>query len=250
MNKQKFILLLLALAMMGGSALTLNHLRADQRLGRPGIKTAVIPGSRRLNVFLPERVLYYDSTNVPTDPGVLEGLPHDTSFAQRIYAATNDDADQLDFMVVLMGTDRTSIHKPQFCLQGSGWDFNDEDSRPDTIRISSPRPYDLPVTKMSMTRPVNEAGQTATVSGIYVYWFVADGQITGSHWTRMWSSATHLLRTGELQRWAYIGCLGVCRPGQEAATYARMKKFIAACVPEFQLTAGPGASAPAQTASR
>jgi hypothetical protein len=252
MNKQKLILLLLALAMIGGTAATLNRLKANQKLGRPGIKTAPIPGSPRLAISLPEHVLQYDSTDVPTDTNALEGLPHDTSFAQRIYDSPNDNSDELQMMVVLMGTDRTSIHKPQFCLQGAGWDFDDHDSRPDTIRIQSPHAYDLPVTKMMMTRPETGNGRTTTISGIYVYWFVADGQLTGSHFDRMWSSARHLLQTGELQRWAYVGCLGVCLPGQENATYERMKRFIAASVPEFQLTTGPEVAGmpPAQTASR
>ena len=258
MNKQKWILLVLALAMVGGTAATLNRLKAGQRLGRPGIVTTPIPGSPRLALTLPEHVLDYDSTNIAINQGALEGLPHDTSFAQRIYytpeaSTPKGEFEPLQMMVVLMGTDRTSIHKPQFCLQGAGWDFDDHDSRPDTIRVQSPHPYDLPVTKMSMTRPEVVDGQNSTISGIYVYWFVADGQLTGNHFTRMWSSAKHLLQTGELQRWAYVGCLGVCRTGEEKATYERMKQFIAASVPGFQLTTGPklvADSAPAQTASR
>jgi hypothetical protein len=253
MNRQQWTLLLVAFAMICGAAAALTRLKADQKLGRPGINTAAIPGSQRLAIPLPEHVLYYDSTNVPTNPGVLEGLPHDTSFAQRVYSAPQDQSDLLELMVVLMGTDRTSIHKPQFCLKGSGWDFDDENSRPDMVRIQRPHPYDLPVTKMLMSRTVmTEDGDAVKFSGIYVYWFVADHQLTGSHFTRMWSTASHLLRTGELQRWAYVGCLGVCRPGEENATYERMKRFIAASVPEFQKTTGPdlAVATPAQTASR
>jgi hypothetical protein len=253
MNRQKWILFAVALVMIGGTAAALTRVKAGLKLGRPGINATTIPNSQRLAVSLPERVLYYDSTNVPTDPGALEGLPHDTSFAERDYASPTNDADHMVMMIVLMGTDRTSIHKPQFCLQGAGWDFDDHDSKPDTIRIQSPHPYDLPVTRMIMTRPEKLAnGENITVSGIYVYWFVADGQLTGSHFKRMWSGAAHLLRTGELQRWAYVGCLSACRSGDEDAMYERMKKFIAASVPEFQKTTGPEVTgqSPAQTASR
>jgi len=45
-----------------------------------------------------------------------------------------------------------------------------------------------------------------------------------------------------LQRWAYISCFAVCLPGQEEATFERLKKFIAASVPEFQLTPKPVAA--------
>lgn len=246
MNKQKWIYLIVALVMMAGAGAMLTRLKASQKLGRPGIKTSPIAESIRLNVYLPKEVLHYDSTNIPTDPGVLEGLPHDTSFGQRLYQATNDPLDWLQLMAVLMGTDRTSIHKPQFCLKGSGWDFDEQHTTPDVVRVQKPYPYDLPVTRIVMSRVDINSG--VTYHGIYIYWFVADGQLTGSHFTRMWNTATHLLKTGELHRWAYIGCLGVCRPGEEDATYERMKKFIAAAVPEFQLTTGAQVQDGAQAA--
>jgi len=52
----------------------------------------------------------------------------------------------------------------------------------------------------------------------------------------MWWMARDLIRTGVLQRWAYVSYLAICEPGQEDATFERMKTFIAASVPEFQLT--------------
>jgi hypothetical protein len=50
--------------------------------------------------------------------------------------------------------------------------------------------------------------------------------------------ARDVLFTGELDRWAYITFFSVCAPGQEDATFERMKKLIAAAVPEFQLVPG------------
>jgi hypothetical protein len=51
--------------------------------------------------------------------------------------------------------------------------------------------------------------------------------------------AGELLKTGTLQRWAYISCFSVCKPGDEEATFERLKKFIAASAPEFQLASEP-----------
>ncbi len=87
MNKQKWIILVVALAMIGGAGVTLNRLKGNQRLGLPGIKTEPIANSSRLDVYLPEQVLNYDSVVVPTDTNILNGLPHDTSFVQRFYAS-------------------------------------------------------------------------------------------------------------------------------------------------------------------
>jgi hypothetical protein len=49
------------------------------------------------------------------------------------------------------------------------------------------------------------------------------------------SMLVHQLTSGELQRWAYVSFFTVCRPGQEDATFARIKPLITAAVPEFQL---------------
>ena len=75
--------------------------------------------------------------------------------------------------------------------------------------------------------------------GIFVYWFVADDQITADHNQRMWWMARDMIRKGVLQRWAYVTLFSVCLPGQEEATYERMKGFIASAVPTFQLATRP-----------
>jgi hypothetical protein len=78
------------------------------------------------------------------------------------------------------------------------------------------------------------------LKGVYVFWFVADGdEYTARHWQRMWWMARDLLRTGVLQRWAMISYFTVCTPGQEEAAFDRLKKFIAASAPEFQLVPRP-----------
>jgi len=41
---------------------------------------------------------------------------------------------------------------------------------------------------------------------------------------------------------AYVACLSFCYPGQEEATYARIKELISATVPEFQLATGEPAT--------
>ena len=81
-------------------------------------------------------------------------------------------------------------------------------------------------------------GQTATVNGVYVYWYVADKAISGDPTgaERMWSMAKKLLQTGELQRWAYVTFLTTCPPGQEDTAFARLREFISAAVPDFQIT--------------
>ncbi len=99
--------------------------------------------------------------------------------------------------------------------------------------MTRPRPYDLPVTKLTLSP--GKPGTMDGLHGVYVYWFVADHEYTREHWQRMWWMAKDLLQTGVLQRWAYITYFAVCAPGQEDATFERLSKMIAASVPEFQL---------------
>ena len=77
-----------------------------------------------MKINLPERVLDFTSTNVPEPKVVLGYLPPDTSYAERIYTAP--DGFWVQNTVILMGADRTSIHKPDYCLPGQGWTIRDK----------------------------------------------------------------------------------------------------------------------------
>jgi hypothetical protein len=74
---------------------------------------------------------------------------------------------------------------------------------------------------------------------VFVYWFVAENQLTANHRQMLWWMGRDLLRTGVLQRWGYVTYFAVCAPGQEEATFLRMSQLISAAVPEFQLTPAP-----------
>jgi len=237
-KRAQWIVAGVALALMAGGAGALVRMKAGHRLGAPGVKTQPIPDSVRLEVLLPERVADFDSQPVETTAEVLNTLPPDTSFGQRRYQAPDGFETLLN--VVLMGTDRTSLHQPQFCLTGGGWHIDREEVT--QVRINGRPPYDLPAMKLTTSREATVNGQTVPLRGLYVYWFVCDGAYTARHGERMWWMARELLRSGMLQRWAYVTCFSVCAPGGEEATYRRMEQFLSAAVPEFQLT--PPAASP------
>jgi hypothetical protein len=245
---------------MGGVVLTIvaavaaflatQHSR--QKLGTPGVRTETAPmyyfelppstnppaiiTNNPHRVYLPAQVLDFRSQLMPISGQTVATLPKDTVFGHRVYAQSNGL--QLDCQVVLMGADRSSIHKPQYCLKGSGFTWTAEE--PATIRISRPHPYDLPVMKLKLRRETrDEKGAVRTDGGVFVYWFVADGELTAQHSERMWWMARDMLKTGVLQRWAYVIVWAPCVPGAEDATFEGLKTFIAAAVPEFHLTAGP-----------
>ena len=238
MNRQKCLMLLAVLGLLGGTAYSLVRMNHNQRLGPPAVKNSPLPNSKVcVQVDLPERVLDYTSEALPLDKIVLDMLPKDTSFGQRLYRASDGFRVQLN--VVLMGSDRTSLHKPQLCLRGSGWII--QETLPETISMTRPIPYELPVTRLKVLP--EKAEEAADRQGSYVYWFVAEDELTREHWQRMWWMARDLLTTGVLQRWAYVSCIVQYPPGHDEAAMARLRTFLTAAVPEFQLTP----KAPAKT---
>jgi hypothetical protein len=232
MKNQKWILLFVALALIAGTAFLLVRLKNHPRIGRPGILGADIPGSLAMKIALPEKVLDFTSTNVPEPEVVLGYLPKDTSYTERNYKASDGFAVQAT--IVLMGADRTSIHNADYCLRGQG--LNPDAKSVVNIPIAGPQPYQMPVAEWKVSGVFQQPdGQKAKVAGVYVFWFVADGDETPGHFEMMKRLGLNLLRTGVLQRWAYVSYFSQCEPGQEDAAFAKMEKLIAASVPEFQM---------------
>jgi hypothetical protein len=113
-----------------------------------------------------------------------------------------------------------------------------------TIPVERPGRYELPVMKLTATGVRGTGAGRKTVRAIYVYWFVADNELSADHFQRVLWMARDLIFTGTLQRWAYVSCLAIGDPGQEEAIFQRIKQFIGASVPEFQLTSGPSSGIP------
>jgi hypothetical protein len=232
MNRQKGLVLLITLALMAGTVGALTWLKGRQKLGQPGIIAAPIPESVMMKIDLPERVLDYDSTNVPESEVELNYFPKDTSYARRLYQAS--DGFGASATVILMGTDRTSIHRPDYCLLGQGWRIDKKAEV--NIPIAGTSPYELPAMKWFMTKTIEAPdGRRQELRGLYVFWFVANNEQTTSNVQLQYYLVRDLLFTGILQRWAYISYFSVCAPGQEDAAFERMEKLIAASVPAYQL---------------
>jgi hypothetical protein len=251
MTRQSWSILITVLLLIGAVAMVLNTQRARQKIGQPGVKiiSEVTYGiergtandatrfvARTNSVFLPSRVLDYVSESIPVERVVLDTLPADTLFANRVYRRAGGF--DLNCQIVLMGSDRSSIHRPQHCLGGSGFTIVSQERT--TIPISAPVRYDLPVEKLTLRRNLRLAGgEQQSQGGIFVYWLVADNRLTADNQQRMWEISKEMLRSGTLQRWAYVICFAPCPPGREESVYEQMKDFLQAAVPEFQITPKP-----------
>ena len=236
MKNKKIILGAVALVAMVAVALLLTNSRMHRRLGEPGVKTQPLADSHNLEIMLPVSVPGYASQIITNGEATLQSyLPADTSFRVRGYQAGDGFWTQVS--VVLMGSDRTSIHRPEICLTGQGWEIDGAASKTEAVKMDRPQTYDLAVNKYVATKTFKDAsGNSQTIRGLYVFWYVDKNHLTASQTQWMfWLLPRDLLFHSVLERWAYISYFSVCAPGQEDATFERMKKFIATTVPEFQL---------------
>ena len=229
--------------MLVGVAYLLDSFKTHQRLGKPGLKL-----SKELlkdtdgkpvgtySVQMPDGIGGFRAETDPLPKIMLETLPPDTVYGQRRYVAK--DGFWMQSTVVLMGTDRSSIHKPQFCLTGQGWTI--VKSSLTNIPMDKPHRYELPIMRLDASKLFRTTeGKDRLYSGVYLYWFVSGDQLTADHLERQWWMARDLLTKGILQRWAYVTYFAPCAPGFEQVTFERMKNFLTEAVPTFQEIQGP-----------
>ena len=177
MYRQSKVAFAVALALIASTAVGLSRLQALQRLGTPGVKLVERVVCREdgqtigtNSVALPERVLNFESKEQPIAKVVWNWLPKDTTYAQRLYQAPDGFWTMAN--VVLMGTDRTSIHDPKYCLAGQGFQTLKEEF--DSVPIQEPHAYSLPVFKWTVQREATTPeGAKVPQSALYVFWFVA-----------------------------------------------------------------------------
>ncbi len=231
MNKSKIAVAVVLIGLIAVTGFGVSWLRAHQKIGAPAIKGETQPGTLVMKIDLPENVLGFSSSNYPPGDIVVQTLPKDTSMAARIYWDTNGFFSIGN--IILMGNDRSSIHKADYCLAGQG--FRPVKKEVATVRVDGPVPYEMPIAKWTVkgTRKKPD-GTTFEVNGVYAFWFAADGQQTVEHNERILWYYRDLLTKRTLQRWAYVSYQTFCHPGQEDQAFERMKELIAASIPEFQ----------------
>lgn len=238
MNRKALHLTIAALALTAGTGVLLVQLQGRQRLGAPAVRVTAEPllgekglTDRTRSVAIPRDLPGYAFQAMPVTDLELSYLPADTTFGRGLYTAA-DKSFEAQASVVLMGTDRTSIHRPEYCLVGQGWQITRRQER--VVPMSGAMREALPVQRFDAVATSDRDGRRRTYSGVYVFYFVADGRRTASHWERQWCMIRGLVLENELQRWAYVSFFTVCEPGDEDAAYGRLVRLIAACVPRLE----------------
>ncbi|HEY5653538.1 MAG TPA: hypothetical protein VIR63_04115 [Pontiella sp.] len=131
-----------------------------------------------------------------------EQLPEDTEFVKSAY--TNEVGTRLYTSIVLSGTARDSIHRPQRCLKGQGNTLDGEYTL--EVPLEGRDPLNIRVIKASRTFQTPEGPKP--YYSFYAYWFVGQDRETPHHLTRMFWLAWDRVVRSVANRWAYIAVQG------------------------------------------
>lgn len=162
-------------------------------------------------------------------------LPEDTEFAKRTYSDFSGNS--ISCQIVLSGGDRRSIHRPEACLPGQGW--NMLTNEPIDVVLDSGKT--LTVQKLRLSREVELSnGAKAVLPMLFLYWYVGNNFTTHDQLQRVLYSNLDLLLHNRVHRWAYVivsaPVLKGLVPGgmDEAQTLEKLENFIREAVPQFQ----------------
>ncbi len=158
-----------------------------------------------------------------------EVLPPDTSYSRRTYTALHRPGQQVFVSIVLSGRDRSSIHRPELCVEGQGWTI--QRSFAHRFRWPGPGGAELPATVLWVERV--SANRKLKVPSLMAYWFVGSDTVVATHGQRMLRGAWDRLRHGRADRWAYVLVQTDAWDG-EAAALARLQEVMDGTLPVFQ----------------
>ncbi|MFA5688392.1 MAG: exosortase-associated EpsI family protein [Kiritimatiellales bacterium] len=163
-----------------------------------------------------------------------DALPHDTQFVKSIY--TNEISDQVFVSIVLSGSERNSIHRPQRCLPGQGNTITA--TKYIKVPLEGRKPLDVCVLEIQR-RYSDKEGNPQTYYGYYAYWFIGQGRETASHYERMFWLAWDRVVRSVAHKWAYVAVSGDRKAAGE--TYqTEITEFVQKIYPQLLLDENEG----------
>ncbi len=158
-----------------------------------------------------------------------DALPHDTEFVKSIY--TNNASGQVFVSIVLSGRERSSIHRPERCLEGQGNTITKTKSL--KIPLEGRKPLKVEVLETTQNYRGKD-GEVLARHGYYAYWFVGQQRETPSHYERMFWLAWDRVVHSVAHRWAYIAVSGE-RDGESEDYQEEIINFVQILYPHLLL---------------
>lgn len=244
MNRSGLWMVLVLFLLMGGTAGACWYFKTHQVMGEPGVR--IVAGElynekgelvRTNRVDLPEDIDQIKSMPWPITIQELDWLPPDTTYGRRRYLAPGGHF-LSDLNVVVMGKDRTSIHKPQYCLPSGGFEISSEETITLPITLKDGSEQKAQLIRAGRTFK-NAEGQNQEIGALFFYYFVTDGQTTPDHVDMLWRISRELVLSGKTQRWGYVSMMTLYQPGREEEALEWSKELLKKAVPRFQFSAQP-----------
>jgi len=159
-------------------------------------------------------------------------LPADTRIVKRNYSC--GDGGMLAVSVVVSGASRLSIHRPEMCLPGQGFQILSTQSR--TLQLGQGRTLRVNVVQAARAgeRPIG-----------FLYWFVNARCETTSHWVRIFSDVWARCLHNRVNRWCMVTVFS-SQSAEDPATLRMLESFVAEWYPRMLCRAGTPRAQPGE----
>ena len=126
-------------------------------------------------------------------------LPADTEFAKKFYS--DGLGSDIHCQIVLAGSEKRSIHRPEVCLPAQGWTIKSGEVVP--VKLADGKT--LEVMKLTVSRPVTlNNGAQRELTSVFCYWFIGKNATTPHHFVRVLKTNLDMLLHNTNHRWAYV----------------------------------------------
>jgi hypothetical protein len=154
---------------------------------------------------LPAKVGGWVGTDMDITEKEINTLGVGTQFARKRYVSALQHR-YLDTTIVLSGRDvANSLHRPERCLDGQGWQIVDSDTI--AVPIKDQGAFDVQRLHVRKSVKAPDGQHWLTVNAYDYYWLIGEHTITASHFGRFFTDNRDRLFRGVDQRWAYVSML-------------------------------------------
>jgi hypothetical protein len=131
-------------------------------------------------------------------------LPADTTLLRREYRRPSGET--LVVSVVVSGGEEVSVHRPQICLVGQGYEIVAQRA----VDVGLERGAPLKVMVLELIRRSRQpGGRMAEENSFYAYWFVSARHETPYHLVRIFLTVLDRVVFSRSPRWAYVAVAGL-----------------------------------------
>jgi EpsI family protein len=171
------------------------------------------------------------TTDMPPDFLVQKVLPPGTKILRKWYRKESPQdalAGGINATVVISGSDKRSIHRPERCLQAQGWQIVSRDRF--ALPSATSDGEGLGITRLVVRRVWLQEKRRTEAKRVVFYWFMGDNRITGSNLKRLAYTAWDRMIRRRNYRWSYILLISPVSASVEEAN-GELSRFAARLLP-------------------